>query len=98
MHAKQFPLMDESASIEEVAGSIGKSAVWLKRHYLKFSHEHGFPRPLPGGGWRWPRRAVELWLVAGGIIRAGANTNAPGADLISLQNASLKQRYGAKDQ
>lgn len=96
MHTQQFPLINESASIDEVASAIGKSASWLKRHYARFSLEHGFPHPLPGGGWRWPRRAVELWLVAGGVIRSGANNNAPGADLISLQNASLKQRYGAK--
>lgn len=87
-------LSKETADIQEVANATGKSPTWLKRNWLKFNEEHGFPRPIPGGGWMWPRRAVELWLIAGGVIMRSANSNEPGVDLISLQRQAHHERYG----
>lgn len=84
----------ETASIEEVAGAIGRSEIWLKRNWNKFNAKHGFPRPIPGSDWKWPRRAVELWLIAGGVIMRAANSNEAGADLISLQRKAHHERYG----
>ncbi|YBV97552.1 hypothetical protein M1D80_11930 [Phyllobacteriaceae bacterium JZ32] len=87
-------LENETADIDEVAAAIGRKPQWLKRNWLKMHNNEGFPRPLPGSDWRWPRRMVELWLIAGGVVAKAANSNHVGADLITLQRQAHHERYG----
>lgn len=87
-------LTNETASLDEVATALGRSAGWLQRHWLKLHLELGFPRKLPTG-WVWPRRAVEAWLRAGGqmrVIMEPANSNVPD-DILLAAAESLAERY-----
>lgn len=93
-------LKDKTASLAEVAEALGRKPEWLKRNWLRFHNEHGFPRKIPCGD-VWPRGAVEAWLRSAGMIAQplpAANENAPGHDIISAAAQSLQERYGARPQ
>lgn len=83
-----------TASLQEVAAALGRKPDWLRRNWRKLEAS-GFPSPLPGSGWRWPRRAVELWIASSGRAPSVApvNDNAAGADLVALHRAELAARY-----
>ncbi|WP_127523640.1 hypothetical protein [Mesorhizobium sp. Z1-4] len=89
-------LKHQTADIGEVAAAIGKEPAWLQRHWLAYHRRTGFPRRIPGT-WRWPRKAVEKWLEAGGeeppAAPAPANQNEV-SDHVALAAASLLERYG----
>lgn len=90
-------LTDETATLDEVATAIGRSAAWLKRHWLRLHLSHAFPRKIAGGGFVWPRRAVEAWLRAGGAQPQAllpANENRPETDPIAAHAAALDRRHG----
>jgi len=75
---------------------LGRSATWLKQHHRDLNRENCFPLPIPGSQWRFPRRALELWLIAGGAIKRleGANANSPQTSLIEMHRRELNKRYG----
>jgi len=88
-------LMEEIASLEEVAGALGRKPEWLMRRWLKLHQDHGFPRKHPSG-WTWPRSAVAAWLRAGGFMpepAAPANDNGS-VDVEAAYRAMLSERYG----
>lgn len=90
-------LTNETATVSEVAAAIGKSEGWLRRNWLPFHLEQGFPRKL-SCGWVWPRRQVEAWLRAGGaapVAIVPANDDLP-ADALLHASAALADRYGAR--
>lgn len=90
-------LTNETATLQEVAAALGKSENWLKSKWLKLHQEENFPRKI-ACGWVWPRRQVEAWLRAGGmmpVVLAPANENLPGDALIEMSEA-LSQRYGGR--
>lgn len=63
-------LPSRTVPLAEVAAALGRSPDYVRRHHRRLTAAHGFPRPLPGAGWRWPRRLVEAWLTSGGIVAA----------------------------
>lgn len=89
-------LSNETATLEEVAAALGKSAVWLKRNWLRIHQDEGFPRKI-SIGWVWPRRQVEAWLRTGGLqpVLVAANDDAPQNALIAMSEA-LSDRYGGR--
>jgi hypothetical protein len=90
-------LADDTASLEEVAAAMNRRPGWLKRHARRLHEANGFPRPIAGSAWAFPRRAVETWLRAGGAVPqlpSPANQNGPG-DYVAAYAAALKQRFGA---
>jgi len=90
-------LKSETVDIEELAEALGRSPSWLKRNFRSLNREHCLPLPLPDKAWRFPRRACELWLIAGGVVqRLPANDHScqPQASYIELQRRELQKRYG----
>jgi len=88
-------LKSETVDIEELAEALGRSPSWLKRNFRSLNREHCLPLPLPGKAWRFPRRACELWLIAGGVIRRPANdAGMVQASYVDLQRQELQKRYG----
>lgn len=97
-----MPLADLTISLEEVACAMRRQPAWLKRHARRLAERHGFPRPIAGSAWAFPRLAVETWLRAGGVVAtplSPANQNglnqAGTGDMVAAYAAALKQRYGA---
>ncbi len=93
-------LIDRTAPLSEVAAALGKSEDWLRRNWLRFHREQGFPRKL--AGWVWPRRAVEIWIEAEGraaeALPLASNDNGSWeADaLVAAQREAMAQRYGVQ--
>ena len=90
-------MLNEVAGLEEVAAQLGRSAAWLRRHWLRLSRDEGFPRKLPTG-WVWPREAVRLWLRAGGFATpqpAPVNDNLL-SDPRAAFRAAMSERYGVE--
>lgn len=83
----------ETMSVQELAEQLNRSVSYLKRNVFKL-YDSGLPHTLPLSNWMFARRAVELWLIAGGVIRRSDNSNAHGASLIELQQAALAEKYG----
>lgn len=91
-------LQAETAPIDEVASAIGRREEWLRRNWLRFHLEHGFPRKLPQC-WAWPRAAVAAWLRAGGAsparpAPAGNDNDTPTAE--AAYRAAIANRYGVE--
>ncbi|MCW5697944.1 MAG: hypothetical protein KIS96_14585 [Bauldia sp.] len=88
-------LTNETATLEEVAAELGRTPDWLMRHWLSYHQRTGFPRRVPGT-WVWPRRAVEAFLRAGGVVapQQPDNDNAGAVDLVAAASAALSLRYG----
>jgi len=91
-------LLDETASLEEVAAAIRRPPEWLMRKWRKLADETGFPRKH-ASGWTWPRAAVRAWLNASPTGEeprpSSANDNQGNApDYVSAYEAALAERYG----
>lgn len=90
-------LAEDAAGIEEVAAALGRTAIWLRRHWLIIHEEYGFPRKHPTG-WTWPRRAVAAWLASGGFtprqIEAANDDIYTITDPEAAYMAHLNREYG----
>lgn len=94
-------LQEETATLAEVAATLGIEEQRLKRSWRRLHLKTGFPPPLPCGGWVWSRRAVSLWISASGQVGTGkgssSNDNAVRANLpggiVAAQQAALHARY-----
>lgn len=107
MNSNNNQLAALTVSIDDVAAAIGKTVDQLKRDHRRLTRDHGFPRPLPGANWRWPRKLVEIWIDAGGcdpepaIKIVVANDDMPTDDagigrIVAGQHANLARRYGGE--
>lgn len=85
-------LLDELAALLGRPGAKGEA--WLIRNFRKLRDENGFPDKLVTG-FAWPRRLVEIWILAGenlpthargkggaGPLAGAANDDEPGTDQV----------------
>lgn len=95
-------LTDATVLLPEVASALGRTPLWVKRNWRRLHQEKGFPAPLPGANWAWPRAAILRWIAAAAgpsLSLGAANDDAPVADLltrvVTAQREALAARYGA---
>ncbi|NDV87071.1 hypothetical protein GTW51_10190 [Aurantimonas aggregata] len=104
-------IAEKFLGVDELAEALGISVERLKASAWRMHAKAGFPPRLPGCGWRWSRRAVEVWIDATGVpasdeqreeLTGGADNSAlrpnaaPMLRLVDGQRASLEARYGGR--
>lgn len=95
-----MPLNTTVVDIDELAVTLGRSADYIRRNWLKMHRDHGMPRKNPCG-WIWPRAAMEAWLAGAAQQDLPREEPAPAVKpapsgigaIVANQNARLRERY-----